>query len=108
MEDVASRIASRVQITTDGHRAYVDAIEGVFGMDCDYAMLIKLYGTPSNIDTRYSPGEWIGVEKKIWDWQSRSSPHQHVFRGASEHHHAHVYAALYSPHQCILKEDRQS
>jgi IS1 family transposase len=66
MEDVASRIASRVQITTDGHRAYVDAIEGVFGMDCDYAMLIKLYGSASNVDTRYSPGECIGVEKKIW------------------------------------------
>jgi IS1 family transposase len=66
MEDVASRIASRVQITTDGHRAYVDAIEGVFGMDCDYAMLIKLYGSPSNFDTRYSPGECIGVERKIW------------------------------------------
>lgn len=66
MEDVASRIASRVQITTDGHRAYVDAIEGVFGMDCDYAMLIKLYGTPSTVDTRYSPGECIGVEKKVW------------------------------------------
>jgi len=62
MEDVASRIASRVQITTDGHRAYVDAIEGVFGMDCDYAMLIKLYGTPSTVDTRYSPGECLSVE----------------------------------------------
>src|SRR6202012_3969707 len=35
-------------------------------MDCDYAMLIKLYGTPSTVDTRYSPGECIGVEKKVW------------------------------------------
>jgi len=65
MEDVASRIASRVQITTDGHRAYVDAIEGAFGMDCDYAMLIKLYGSPTNLDTRYSPGEVIGIETKV-------------------------------------------
>jgi IS1 family transposase len=67
MEDVASRIASRVQITTDGNRAYVEAIEGAFGMNCDYAMLIKLYGSPNNVDTRYSPGECIGVEKKIWN-----------------------------------------
>jgi IS1 family transposase len=67
MEDVASRIASRVQITTDGNRAYVDAIEGAFGMNCDYAMLIKLYGSPNNVDTRYSPGECIGIEKKIWN-----------------------------------------
>lgn len=62
MEDVALRINSRVQITTDGHRAYVEAIEGVFGMDVDYAMLIKQYGNPVNPDSRYSPGEVIGVE----------------------------------------------
>jgi IS1 family transposase len=62
MEDVASRLTTRVQITTDGHRAYVEAIEGVFGMDVDYAMLIKLYGNPANPDRRYSPGEVIGTE----------------------------------------------
>lgn len=62
MEDVALRINSRVQITTDGHRAYVEAIEGAFGMDVDYAMLIKLYGNPVNPDSRYSPGEVIGTE----------------------------------------------
>jgi len=65
MEDVASRVASRVQITTDGHVAYAEAVEGAFGMDCDYAMLIKLYGNPSLPDTRYSPGECIGTETKI-------------------------------------------
>ena len=65
MEDVASRVASRVQITTDGHRAYVEAIEGVFGMDVDYAMLIKLYGNPAQPDMRYSPGECIGTETVI-------------------------------------------
>ncbi len=62
MEDVALRINSRVQITTDGHRAYVEAIEGVLGMDVDYAALIKLYGTATNADTGYSPGEFIGAE----------------------------------------------
>jgi IS1 family transposase len=62
MGDVASRINSRVQITTDGYRAYVEAIEGAFGMDVDYAMLIKLYGNPTQPDTRYSPGECIGTE----------------------------------------------
>jgi IS1 family transposase len=65
MEDVASRINSRVQIITDGLRAYVEAIEGAFGMDVDYAMLIKQYGNPVNPDTRYSPGEVIGTETKI-------------------------------------------
>ena len=62
MEDVALRINSRVQITTDGYRVYVEAIEGVFGMDVDYAMLIKQYGNPVNSDSRYSPGEVIGTE----------------------------------------------
>jgi IS1 family transposase len=65
MEDVASRLTTRVQITTDGHRAYVEAVEGAFGMDVDYAMLIKLYGTPAAPDTRYSPGVCIGTETVV-------------------------------------------
>jgi len=62
MEDVASRLTTRVQITTDGHRAYLEAVEGAFGMEVDYAMLIKLYGTSTTPETRYSPGEVIGTE----------------------------------------------
>jgi len=62
MKDVASRLTTRVQITTDGHRAYVEAVEGAFGMDVDYAMLIKLYGNPATPDSRYSPGEVVGTE----------------------------------------------
>src|ERR1035437_2363162 len=64
MEDVASRIDSRIQITTDGLKAYAEAIEGAFGMDVDYAMLIKLYGNDS-FDTRYSPGECIGTQSAV-------------------------------------------
>jgi IS1 family transposase len=62
MGDVASRLTTRVQVTTDGHRAYLEAVEGAFGMDVDYAMLIKLYGSPATPETRYSPGECIGTE----------------------------------------------
>ena len=62
MKDVASRLTMRVQITSDGHRAYAEAVEGAFGMDVDYAMLIKLYGAPSEkYDTRYSPSGLIGT-----------------------------------------------
>lgn len=64
MQDVASRIDSRVQITTDGHRAYVEAVEGAFGMDVDYAMLVKQYGNEAT-DTHYSPGECIGCTNVI-------------------------------------------
>ena len=62
MGDVASRLTTRVQITTDGHKAYLEAVEGAFGMDVDYAVLIKLYGSPSAPETRYSPGVCIGTE----------------------------------------------
>jgi len=64
MEDVASRIESRIQITTDGLRAYAEAVEGAFGMDVDYAMLIKLYGNDS-FDRTYSPGECIGTQTAV-------------------------------------------
>jgi len=66
MEDLASRVTTRIQITTDGHRAYAEAVEGAFGMDVDYAMLIKLYGSPSdNPETRYSPATCIGIRTGI-------------------------------------------
>ena len=63
MDDLASRLASRVQLTTDGHRAYLDAVEGAFGSGVDYAMLVKIYGA-SQEETRYSPVECIGCETK--------------------------------------------
>jgi IS1 family transposase len=66
MEDLASRVSTRIQITTDGHRAYAEAVEGAFGMEVDYAMLIKLYGSPSdNPETRYSPAQCIGTRTGI-------------------------------------------
>ena len=66
MEDVASRIDSRIQITTDGLKAYAEAIEGAFGMDVDYAMLQKIYGAPSDEETRrYSPAKCIGCDLKV-------------------------------------------
>lgn len=63
MEDLASRLASRVQLTTDGHRAYLEAVEEAFGSEVDYAMLVKLYGADSEPDTRYSPAECIGCRE---------------------------------------------
>ena len=66
MNDCASRIKNRVQITTDGHRAYLDAVENAFGADIDYAMLQKIYGAPSDEETRrYSPARCIGSDMKV-------------------------------------------
>jgi IS1 family transposase len=65
MEDCASRIRGRVQLTTDGHRAYLEAVEGAFGMDVDFATLQKIYGAPSTEEQRrYSPAKCIGCEMK--------------------------------------------
>lgn len=55
MADVAARLRSRVQLTTDGHNVYLDAVENAFGCDIDYATLIKLYGQPQESERRYSP-----------------------------------------------------
>lgn len=66
MEDLASRLANRVQLTTDGHKAYLRAVEQAFGWNgADYAMLVKLYGPGPDGQRRYSPPEWVGAEK-VW------------------------------------------
>ena len=56
-----SRLANRVQLTSDGHKAYLEAVEGAFGADVDYAQLVKIYGNPpGSRGKRYSPAECIG------------------------------------------------
>jgi IS1 family transposase len=61
MHDVASRLANRVQLTTDGHRVYLDAVDLAFGNEIDYAMLVKLYSSDrAEAEVRYSPAECIG------------------------------------------------
>ena len=64
MQDVASRLANRVQLTTDGLRAYLDAVEDAFGSAIDYAMLVKIYGETPHPAGRYSPAECIGAEQR--------------------------------------------
>jgi len=63
MDDLRSRLANRVQISTDGHRAYLEAVEGAFGGDVDYAQVIKQYGPTPSPAGRYSPAECTGVKK---------------------------------------------
>lgn len=66
MDDLRGRLANRVQLTTDGHSAYLSAVEEAFGADIDYSMLIKLYGEPPaspEAARRYSPSECVGTRK---------------------------------------------
>ncbi|MCY4394915.1 MAG: IS1 family transposase, partial [Rhodospirillaceae bacterium] len=64
MDDLRSRLANRVQLTTDGHKAYLEAVEGAFGGDVDYAQLIKLYGEAPEAQKRYSPAACVGARKR--------------------------------------------
>jgi IS1 family transposase len=66
MQDLKDRLANRVQLTTDGHRPYLDAVENAFGGDIDYAMLVKLYGSSGegphgSAERRYSPSQVVGT-----------------------------------------------
>lgn len=64
--DLSERLKHRVQLTTDGHAAYLDAVEGAFGYNVDYAMLVKLYGSPTKEEQRrYSPAKCLGTEVAV-------------------------------------------
>ncbi|SPE26250.1 conserved hypothetical protein [Candidatus Sulfotelmatomonas gaucii] len=65
MEDVANRVRGRVQLTTDGHKPYLEAVENAFGMDIDFATLQKIYGASNEPEKRYSPAKCIGCESKV-------------------------------------------
>ena len=63
--NLADRLKHRIQLTTDGHAAYLDAVEGTFGYNVDYAMLIKMYGAEPEKEVRYSPAMCIGASAKV-------------------------------------------
>jgi IS1 family transposase len=69
MHDLAGRLANRVQLTTDAHRPYLEAVDGAFGTEIDYAQLVKIYGSPEtskyNAQVRYSPAVCMGARKAI-------------------------------------------
>jgi len=67
MDDLRDRLSNRVQLTTDGHKAYLEAVEGAFGADVDYAQLVKMYGGPTGNkghEKKYSPAECTGIKKR--------------------------------------------
>lgn len=63
LTDLRSRLANRIQLTSDGYRAYLQAVDSVFGDDVDYAMLNKIYGSDPKGEKRYSPAKCIGAQK---------------------------------------------
>src|SRR5271157_401081 len=81
--DLASRLRNRVQITTDGHRPYVEAVETAFGREVDYSILQKLYGSVPENETRYSPSQCVGIE--VRDVIGNADP-QHISTSYVERH----------------------
>jgi IS1 family transposase len=82
MEDLASRLAHRVQLTTDGHKAYLSAVEGAFGWNgVDYAMLVKIYGPAIEGTTRYSPPPLVNIDKQ---WVMGAPDERHVSTSFAE------------------------
>jgi IS1 family transposase len=65
MDDLRGRVTERMQLTTDGHKPYLQAVEEAFGADIDYAMLVKLYGEGPKTEARYSPAVCVGARKDV-------------------------------------------
>lgn len=112
MKDVAERIKGRVQLTTDGLKAYIFAVDAAFPTDeeIDFAQLVKLYGpeTGSSITERkYSAAECTGCKKTVIYGQpdEKFISTSHVERQKPYYENAH--AQVYSPHQCVQQKDRE-
>lgn len=65
ISDLGARMANRIQLTSDGHKAYIEAVEQTFGTEIDYAMLVKVYGETSEGQKRYSPTRFAGSTKRV-------------------------------------------
>lgn len=86
MDDLRQRLSTRIQLTTDGHRAYLEAVEEAFGADIDYGMLVKLYGAETHgqgHERKYSPSECIGARK---DTSTGNPDPAHISTSHTERH----------------------
>jgi hypothetical protein len=107
MDDLAARLANRVQLTTDGHRAYLEPVEGAFGVNIDYAMLFKMYGNDRETKCVTVPPRTSDAERSrlqpaptpITSYQPRRAP---------EPNNENWDAAFYPANKRIFKESRES
>ncbi|MDP6806078.1 MAG: hypothetical protein QF902_12245 [Rhodospirillales bacterium] len=90
--DLASRLKNRVQIKADGHEAYLEAVEGVFGSEVDYTQLVEVDGAAPGAEKRYSPPECIGAHK---DRIAGKPDRKHVICREAEFDHENVDAEVH-------------
>src|SRR5437660_11592512 len=81
---------------SDGHKAYLEGVEGAFGSDIDYAMLVKIYGPAPEGARRYGPAECLGAINDADRRQSRSQARQHVLCRAAKSQRADAHSAVYA------------
>jgi hypothetical protein len=108
VDDLRSRLANRVQVTSDGHRLYLVAMDTVFGDEADYAMLQKIYGTDPVAEKRYSPAKCLGAVKRVVSGNPDADV-KHISTSYAERqsHDAGAHPTVYSAHECVLKEARE-
>ncbi len=94
IDDLAGRLANRVQLTTDGHKPYLKAIENAFGNDIDYARLIKIYGHDHSTEKRYSPARIVEATCAAVTGNPDMN-HVYQLRRTSECNHENAYAPVY-------------
>ena len=107
IDDLAVRLAHRVQLTTDGHKLYLEAVENAFGADIDYAMLIKLYGNERPGEARYSPAHCTGTKTRRIQGKPEHGRCIDLLRRAPEPHDANVHAEVHAANKWLLEEGRE-
>jgi hypothetical protein len=108
MNGLAARLANRVQLTSDGHKAYLVAVEDAFGMEVDFAQLVKIYGAATSEDQRrYSPPECIGA---IPTPITGDPDPKHISTSFAERQNLTMrmqHAPVHAPHERVFQEDRE-
>lgn len=105
--DLKARLATRVQLTSHGHKVYLEAVEGAFGAGVDYAVLQKIYGTaPGGRQRPIQPSRLHRGAQAPGRGQARRRARLHVLRGTPEPHDADAYAPVHAAHERVLEEGR--
>ena len=103
-------VANRAQLTIDGHKAYLEAVEGAFGGDADFAQMVKLYGRPTGKKAPWPQVFTVRVcreQQALRDWRLRTCSHQHVLCRAQQPDDADGHAAPHPPGQRLQQATRE-